>query len=41
MLFTKSIQARRIGDLDLPAVKLERVVHEAGAIHRLIAARIG
>jgi len=25
----------RVGDLDLPAVKLEPVVHEAGAVHRL------
>src|SRR5262249_62194574 len=25
----------RVGDLDLPAVKLEPVVHEPGAVHRL------
>jgi hypothetical protein len=25
----------RVGDLDLPTVKLEPIVHETGAIHRL------
>ena len=25
----------RVGDLDLPAVELEPVVHEPGAVHRL------
>jgi len=26
---------RRVGDLDLPAVKLEPIVYEARAVHRL------
>jgi hypothetical protein len=31
----KPLHLLRVGDLHLPTVKLEPVVHEAGAIHRL------
>jgi hypothetical protein len=29
------LHSRRVGDLDLPALQLELIVHEAGAVHRL------
>jgi hypothetical protein len=31
----ETLHLLRVGDLDLPALKLEPVVHEAGAVHRL------
>jgi hypothetical protein len=31
----ESLYFLRVGDLDLPAVELEPIVHEPGAVHRL------
>src|SRR5262249_31838035 len=32
----QSFQLLRVGDLDLPTMKLEPLVHEASAVHRLV-----